>query len=602
MSAAVRVSFSLLALLALFFVRPVNTVVPYQPAPATLSFEDLAQKSGLAAFRHIGGSTPDKRYIPEVMSGGVCAADFDRDGWTDVLLVNGGSFESAAGKTPPPPHGLFRNTGSGAFANVTAKSGIRNAGWGMGCAAADYDNDGDPDLYITNFLAANQLWRNDGGWRFADVSAQSGAAGPSGRWNTGATFGDYDLDGRLDLFVAGYMHMDPAALPEPAEKPDCRHRGLVVNCGPRGLPGEGDLLFHNEGVGRFRELVTAVDPKKFYGLGAAFLPLGTDGTVALYVANDSTPNALYTFSGKTINEVALEAGVALSEQGQEQAGMGIGWGDYDGNGFVDLYVTNFVDDYNTLYAGLGKQLFADVTRRAGLAQPTWHYMGWGTALADFDRDGRVDIVVANGHVYPQVDTLNLPSKWRMPPQVFQNTGGGRFAELPRSALPGIAVGRGLAVADFWNDGTLGVVVNNLDGVPALYRPTAAQNRYLGAGARGHTYSRRNGHARGTRVEWRPREPTGGQRRQLSILSRSASACGRGRRDDRRRDDNLAGRTPADRARTEDQSPAPHSGRDRSADPVIIPPACLLFKDGFAQQGRRSGVSRGLNTRRAVSPN
>jgi hypothetical protein len=348
----------------------------------------------------------------------------------------------------------------------------------MGCAVADYDNDGDADLYITNFLAPNQLYRNEGGGRFTDVSTQAGVGGPAGRWNTGATFGDYDRDGRLDLFVAGYVRMDPAALPEPADKPDCRHRGQVVNCGPRGLPGEGDLLFHNEGDGTFRDVTSNLDPRQFYGLGAAFLPLGDDGRVSLYVANDSTPNALYNWRDQKISETALEAGLALSDQGHEQAGMGIAWGDYDDDGLTDLYVTNFVDDYNTLYRNLGGGLFADLTRRAGLAQPTWLYMGWGTAFADFDRDGRDDIVVVNGHVYPQVDALKLPSRWRMPPQVFRNAGGGRFDELPRSAMPGEAVGRGLAIADVWNDGTPGIVVNNLDGGPALYRATSSQGRWI----------------------------------------------------------------------------------------------------------------------------
>lgn len=452
-------------------------VVAQAPSSA-LTFEDVAAESGLASFRHIGGSTPDKRYIPEVMSGGVCAADFDGDGWTDVFLVNGGSFETAAGRTPPPAHGLFRNEGQGKFKDRTAASGIVNAGWGMGCVTADYDNDGDQDLYVTNFLSPNQLWRNDGGWRFSDLSSASRTAGPAGRWNTGATFGDYDGDGRLDLFVAGYVHMDPAALPEPAETPDCRHRGLVVNCGPRGLPGEGDLLFRNTGDGVFRPVAAAIDPKNFYGLGAVFLPLGPDGAPLLYVANDSTPNALYSFGGTTIADSALEAGLALSEEGHEQAGMGIGWGDYDADGLVDLYVTNFIDDYNTLYRNLGKGLFADETRRAGLAQPTWLYLGWGTAFGDFDRDGRPDIVVANGHVYPQVDRLNLPSKWAMPAQLFRNAGAGRFDELPRAAIPGTAAARGLALADFWNDGTLGFIINNLDGPPALYRAAASPQRWV----------------------------------------------------------------------------------------------------------------------------
>lgn len=479
MASPMRLASALAVLLPVWFAAQAAPSKPPRPVQPPVAFEDVTEKAGLAAFRHIGGSTPDKRYIPEVMSGGVCAADFDADGWTDVFLVNGGTFESAAGKAPPPPHGLFRNGGAGAFTDVTARSGIRNGGWGMGCAVADYDNDGDPDIYVTNFLVPNQLWRNDGEWRFADVSTAAGVAGPRGRWNAGATFGDYDGDGDLDLFVAGYVAMDPAALPEPADKPDCRHRDLVVNCGPRGLPGEGDVLFANEGNGTFgAAALPSLDPKKFYGLGAAFLPLGADGSVALYVANDSTPNALYTFDGKILREAALESGLALSEQGHEQAGMGIAWGDYDDDGRVDLYVTNFVDDYNTLYRGLAGMLFADTTRRTGLAQPTWLYMGWGTALLDFDRDGGDDIVVANGHVYPQVDSLKLPSKWQMPVQGFHNRGEGRFEELRREALPGTAVGRGLAVADFWNDGSIGFIVNNLDGRPALYRPTGARGRYV----------------------------------------------------------------------------------------------------------------------------
>ncbi|HEX5475648.1 MAG TPA: CRTAC1 family protein [Vicinamibacterales bacterium] len=480
------------------FVAPLAAVAVLavaHPAAVPLTFENVAVQAGLASFHEVGGGTAEKRYIPEVMSGGVCAADFDGDGWTDVILVNGGTFASAAGRAPAPPHGIFRNTGAGHFENVTARTGIRNAGWGMGCAAADYDNDGDPDLLITNFLAPNQLWRNDGGWKFADVTAAAGVGGAAGRWNTGATFGDYDGDGRLDLFVNGYVHLDPAHLPQPEKIPDCRHRGLVVNCGPRGLPGERDLLFHNEGGGRFRDVSAGVDPKAYYGLGAVFLPLAGDGGMRLYVGNDSTPNALYRFDGGRPVDTAMQDGLALSEEGHEQAGMGIAWGDYDRDSRPDIYVTNFVDDYNTLYRNLGGGLFEDVTRRAGLAQPTWLYMGWGTAFADFDRDGRDDLIVANGHVYPQVDTLGIPSRWRMPVQAFVNRGDGGFTELPRQALPGLAVGRGLAAADFWNDGRLGVVVNNLDGTPALYRAVDPHGHYVELTLEGATVR----DATGTRV-------------------------------------------------------------------------------------------------------
>jgi enediyne biosynthesis protein E4 len=448
---------------------------PHELEPA-LRLVNVAADAGLSSFHHVGGGTPDKRYIPEVMSGGVCAADFDNDGWTDVVLVNGGSFETAAHRAPPPAHGIFRNV-NGKFTDVTASTGIQNAGWGMGCATADVDGDGNVDLLITNFLGPLQLWRNDGNWHFVDVAASEGIVGEPGGWYTGATFGDYDGDGRLDLAVSGYVRLDPDHLPDPDRTPECRHRGLVVNCGPRGLPGERDLLFHNEGNSRFRR-VLEIDPKAYYGLGAAFLPLDAQGSLALYIANDSTPNLLYRFRDGHLTEEAMEAGLALSEEGHEQAGMGIAWGDANGDGRVDLYVTNFVDDYNTLYENLGRGLFEDATRQARLVQPTWLYMGWGTAFADFDNDGQDELIVANGHVYPQVDTLHLPSTWRMPVQVFVSRPDHTFEPLARTAIAGPdAVGRGLAVADFWNDGSIGAVINNLDGTPSLYRAAA--------GDRGH---------------------------------------------------------------------------------------------------------------------
>jgi hypothetical protein len=456
------------------------------PQPATsVRFENVATEAGLV-FTQTGGGTAEKRYIPEVMSGGVCADDLDGDGWTDIVLVNGGSFESAAGRATPPPHGVFRNVGKGRFENVTARTRITNGGWGMGCVIADYDNDRDLDIFITNFLVPNQLWRNDGAWTFVDVTKAAGVGGAPGRWNAGATFGDFDRDGLLDLFVAGYVRMDPAKLPEPEKTPDCRHRGLVINCGPRGLPGESDLLFRNAGSGRFVAVEGEIDPKSYYGLGAVFLPLGPDGRLELFVANDSTPDALYRFTSGGPRDHAMGAGVALSEEGHEQAGMGIGCGDYDRDGRLDLFVTHFVDDYNTLFRNLGDGLYEDVTRRVKLAQPAWNYLGWGTGFGDFDHDGDDDLIVANGHVYPQVDSLNLPSKWRMPLQAFVNHGGRGFEELPRDAVPGVAVGRGLALGDFWNDGRLGFVVNNLDGPAAIYRPAVVAGNFFELSLEGKT--------------------------------------------------------------------------------------------------------------------
>ena len=453
--------------------------------PHQLRLANAADEVGLSGFREIGGGTPDKRYIPEVMSGGVCAADFDGDGWTDVVLVNGGSFDTAAHRTAPPAHGVFRNV-NGHFVDVTARTGIRNAGWGMGCATADFDGDGQIDLLITNFLGPLQLYRNDGNWHFTDVAAAAGLVGEPGGWYTGATFGDYDDDGRLDVAVTGYVRLDPVHLPDPDRTPECRHRGLVVNCGPRGLRGERDLLFHNEGNGRFRR-VPEIDPDAYYGLGAVFLPLDDRGPVALYIANDSTPNLLYRYRDGHLVEGAMDAGLALSEEGHEQAGMGIAWGDANRDGLLDLYVTNFVDDYNTLYENLGGGLFEDATRRARLVQPTWLYMGWGTAFADFDNDGRDELIVANGHVYPQVDTLHLPSTWRMPVQVFAARADNTYEEIPRKDIDGPdAVGRGLATADFGNDGRIGAVINNLDGTPSLYRVAsgAASGHWIELSLRG----------------------------------------------------------------------------------------------------------------------
>jgi enediyne biosynthesis protein E4 len=470
---------------ALLFVAALAIGAASNPVP--LRFDELARSAGLTTFQHAGGDSA-KRYLVEAISGGVCAADFDDDGWVDLVFVNGGSFDTLSGRLRPPAHAVFRNRGDGTFEDVTARSRVTNAGWGMGCAVADYDGDNRLDLYLTYYWTPNQLWRNTGHFVFEDVTSASGTGGGAGRWNTGATFGDFDADGDLDLFVAGYVALDPARLPDPDTTEDCRHRGLVVHCGPRGLPGAGDLLFRNNGDGTFTEVGArlGVDPERHYGLGAVFLPLTPGEALALYVANDSTPNHLYRLRDGRLHEEALEAGAALSEEGQEQAGMGIAWGDYNGDGHLDLYVTNFVDDYNTLYRSLGNA-FDDVTRPAGLAQPTWLYMGWGTAFGDFDRDGLEDLAVANGHIYPQVDTLKLPAGYRMPLQIFRNMGGGRFSELPREAAPGFTVGRGLALADFWNDGTLGFVVSNLDGQPQLFRPTGGAGRYveLMLDARGH---------------------------------------------------------------------------------------------------------------------
>jgi hypothetical protein len=410
--------------------------------------------------------------------------DYDNDGWLDIYLVNGSTFDAESGKDTPPHAALFHNNHDGTFTDVAAKAGVTNDRWGFGAAVADYDNDGWPDIYVSNW-GKSRLYHNNHNGTFTDVAEKAGVTYDG--WATGATWGDYDGDARLDLFVPGYVHFDPKVqmVGEGAKMP-CQFRGEKVMCGPRGLPGEKDHLFHNNGDGTFTDVSVKAgvqDKDGYYGLASLFIDLNGDGKVDLLVADDSTPNYLYLNKGDgTFEDASFASGYALNENGRETASMGIAAGDYRHNGLIDLYNTTFSDDYNPLYRNDGDANFTDISYEMGIAEPTISFLGWGTVFLDYDNDGWLDLFVANGHVYPIVDHTNWGTSFKQRPLLFHNVNG-RFSLMPAvegTGLAKVAVGRGLAYGDLFNDGKVDLVVNNLDGTPSLFRNvTKTENHWVG---------------------------------------------------------------------------------------------------------------------------
>lgn len=432
---------------------------------ADMGFVDVSARSGLD-FRLVSGS-PEKPYILESMAGGVGFIDYDNDGWIDVYLVNGGTLDSLRGAGPKASNRLYRNQGDGTFVDVTELAGVGDRGWGMGVAVADVDNNGYDDLYVTNY-GPNRLYLNLGDNKFRESAEASGVAGNA--WSSSAAFGDYDLDGDVDLYVTNYLEFDPDALPDDSQL--CRYRGIRVQCGPRGMVATRDRFFENRGNGRFADVSEASGigaVPNAYGLGVMWADYDNDGDHDIYVANDSIANYLFQNNGdKTFSEVALLAGVALSANGSEQAGMGVDFGDYDSDGLMDLAVTNFSDDYNALYRNEGDGIFLDVSYRAGLAEPTWAKLSWGIQFADLDLDGDLDIVIADGHVYPEVDRHDFGLRYRQPNSAFLNSGDGSFLPVGISPDPSNAASsRGLAIGDINNDGALDILIANLDAAPTL---------------------------------------------------------------------------------------------------------------------------------------
>jgi hypothetical protein len=443
---------------------------------APVVFLDITHAAGLDKFHHRSGG-PEKRTILETPGSGVALLDYDNDGWLDIYLVNGSTFPALKGKQSAPHAMLLHNNHDGTFTDVTEKAGVTNERWGFGAAVGDYDNDGWPDIYVSNF-GKNRLYRNNHDGTFTDVAEAAGVT--LGGWSTGATWGDYDHDGLLDLFVPGYVKFDPEHPPISGQgglpAGFCQFRGVEVMCGPRGLPGEGDHLFHNNGDGTFTDVSARAgvsDPKGYYGFASVFVDVDDDGWLDLAVANDSVPKYLYRNKHDgTFEDISYMSGFALNDDGREQAAMGIAVGDYNRDGKVDFYITNFSDDYNTLYRNDGDQSFSDVSRRVGIATLTIPFLGWGTGFLDYDNDGWPDLFVANGHVYPGVDKQDWGTTWAQRPLLLRNVNGTKFEEVPPatgSGLAAVVTGRGAAFGDLFNDGHIDVVINNMDAGPTLLR-------------------------------------------------------------------------------------------------------------------------------------
>ena len=432
----------------------------------TYRFKDVSREAGLTV-PHI--STPDKQYIVESMSGGVGLIDCDNDGKLDIVVANGSTIEHYR-QGGDPLITLYHQEPGFKFTDITQQAGLNRKGWGMGVAVADYDNDGRPDIYVTGY-GGNALYHNLGHCRFEDVTDKAGVAG--GGFSTGAAWGDYDRDGHLDLFVSRYVHFDMNHLPSfGGDEKTCRFKGIRVQCGPWGMQGEGDLLFHNRGDGTFEEVSKKAgvdDPDRSYGLGVVWGDYDDDGWPDLYVANDSGPNYLYhNKHDGTFEELGMLAGVAVSGDGLQQGSMGVDWGDYLNDGRMAMFVTNFTEQPDTLYRNLGKGEFADVTWAAKLAQPTYLNVGWGTGFVDFSNSGWLDLFIANGHVYPQMDQIAGAARYGEPMQLFRNQHDGTFQDISSIfAEMGDASRRGAAFGDLNNDGNIDIVVLNMDGPPQL---------------------------------------------------------------------------------------------------------------------------------------
>jgi len=449
-------------------------------ADSPIQFADVTKKAGLNF--HLTCGTPQKLYIMDAMCGGIAFFDYDRDGWPDIFLLAGSTLEQLRAGTSPRSK-LYHNNHNGTFTDVTEQLGLTHRGWGMGVAVGDYDGDGWPDLFLT-YLDHAVLYHNEAGKRFVDVTAKAGVDN-GGRWGTSAAWGDYDGDGKLDLYVANYVDLDLKNLPKFGSGPFCSYRGIPVSCGPRGLKGSRDRLYRNRGDGTFEDVSEKlnIDPDGFYGLGVMFVDVNRDGCPDIYVADDSSPSLLYQGDCQGgLTEIGIAAGVAYSTDGQEQAGMGIDAADYDRDGWLDIAKINFSDDTNNLFHNDGNGDFTDRNGPSGFGPVSLPFLGFGVRFADFDNDGWPDIFVANGHVNPQVEGKKFGVSYAERNFVFHNLKNGQFEEIGEKASPALRirrVGRGVAVADFDHDGKLDVLVSNLDGEVLLLRNTSpTKNHWL----------------------------------------------------------------------------------------------------------------------------
>lgn len=440
-------------------------------------FKDVAKEAGLSVWSHTMGAA-DKRLICDVNGSGVGLIDYDNDGWLDIYMVNGSNFDALDGKQEPPHAALFHNNHDGTFTDVAAKAGVTNDRWGFGVAIADFDNDGWPDIFVSN-LGKNRLYRNNHDGTFTDVGEKAGIT--LGNWSAGGTWGDYDGDGKLDLFVSGYVHFDRNNLPYEKTKAVgfsyCEFRGEPVMCGPRNIEGEPDHLFHNNGDGTFTDVSAKAgvsdELNKYYGLTPLFVDANNDGKMDLLVADDSTLSYLYINKGDgTFEDTSLTSGFALNEDGREVAAMGVAVADYMNNGLLDFAISDFSDEAKLLFHNDGKASFSEVSMRSGIGKKSIPFLGWGTGFLDFDNDGWQDLMFVNGHIYPAADRLEWGTSYAQRPLLFRNTRDGKFEEVPPVKATGLAEivsGRGAAFGDLFNNGKIDVVISPIEGPPVLLK-------------------------------------------------------------------------------------------------------------------------------------
>lgn len=443
--------------------------------PPVVKYEDVAAQSGLKGV-NVSGADKGKQYIVETTGTGVAIFDYDNDGLPDIFIVNGGRLD---GGGPSPTHFLYHNLGGLKFEDVTEKSGLTNLGWGQGVCAGDADNDGKTDLFVTEW-GQNAFFHNLGNGKFRDEAKERGLATAERRWSTGCAFIDFNRDGFLDLVVAHYVDFDPAKTPRPGDKSQCRWKGLPVLCGPRGLPAETISLYQNDGHGHFTDVSGAMHvttPKNYYGFSVLTGDFDNDGWPDFFIACDSTASLYFhNLGGKRFEEIAGQAGLAYNEDGREQAGMGATAADYNGDGLLDIFKTNFADDTHTLYRNKGSNDFEDATVDSGLAVNT-RYLGWGTSFLDFDNDGWPDLILANGHVYPEVEDGRTGEHFKQQRLLYWNRGDGQFYDLSPAGGPGISdrhSSRGLAVGDLDNDGDQEIVIVNMGEAPSLLKNLAPE--------------------------------------------------------------------------------------------------------------------------------
>jgi enediyne biosynthesis protein E4 len=463
--------------------QPITATGSVESGP--VPFQDVTTAAGLSSWKHTMGNA-DKRLIIDTNGSGVGLIDYDNDGWLDIYMVNGSTFSAMDGKQEPPHAALFHNNHDGTFTDVAAKAGVINDRWGFGVAIADYDNDGWPDILVTNW-GKNRLFHNNHDGTFTDVAEKAGVT--LGNWSAGATWGDYDGDGRLDLFISGYVHFDRDNLPYEHTKATgfsyCEFRGEPVMCGPKNLEGEPDHIFHNNGDGTFTDVSAkagvADSVNKYYGLTPVFVDVNNDGRPDLIVANDSTLSYLYLNHGDgTFEDASYGTGFGLNEDGREVAAMGVAVGDYMNNGLLDFAISDFSDESKLLFRNQGKGGFNEVSMRSGIGRVSIPFLGWGDGFLDYDNDGWLDLMFVNGHIYPAADRLDWGTSYAQRSLLFHNDHNGNFTEIPPvkgTALAELISGRGAAFGDLFNDGKIDVIINQMDGPPVLLRNVNADHHH-----------------------------------------------------------------------------------------------------------------------------